>query len=330
MGGLQRRNLSIAAAVLLLAPLRGLAQQPAPPRRIGYLGFNSAVIGKDLLLAFRQALRDLGWTDGQNIVIDARFADGDVGRLPALAAELLALDVDLLATSSSAATRAGKAATTNVPIVMLASADAVGEGFVASLAHPGGNITGMTFLSGPEIAGKQLGLLREIAPAATRVAFLMNPHNNSHAAYAAELKSAAQKLGVQLQPVHAGAPDDLGNAFAAMSKARAAALLVLTDAMFLGQRRRIVELARAGALPAMYSQREFVDAGGLASYGPSLADMAHRGAKQVDKILRGAKPADVPVEQSTRLELVLNLTTARDLRLAIPPSVLSRVDDLVR
>ena len=186
--------------------------------RIGYLAFNSAVIGRDLLIAFRQTMRELGWVDGQNIVIETRFADGEVDRLPALVGEFLALKVDLIVVGSSATTRASKSATTTIPIVMLASADAVGEGFVASLASPGGNITGMTFLAGPEIASKQLELLREIAPAATRVAFLMNPRNESHAAFAAELKTAARTLGTQLQPVRAGSPNQLDDAFAAMAK----------------------------------------------------------------------------------------------------------------
>jgi putative ABC transport system substrate-binding protein len=213
---------------------------------------------------------------------------------------------------------------------MLASADAVGEGFVASLAHPGGNITGMTFLAGPEIASKQLELLREIAPAASRVAFLMNPRNGSHAAFAAELKAAAQKLGAQLQPVRAGSRNQLDDAFAAMAEERAAALLVLTDAMFLGERRRIIELARSGVLPAMYSQREFVDAGGLASYGPSLIDMGRRAAKHVDKILQGAKPKDLAVEQPTKFELVINLKTAKALGLTVPQSLLLRADEVIQ
>jgi len=275
-------------------------------------------------------MAQLGWIDGQNIVIETRFADGEVDRLPVLAGELLALNVDLIVAGSSASTRASKSATTTVPIVMSASADAVGEGFVASLAHPGGNITGMTFLAGPEIAGKQLELLREIAPAASRVAFLTNPRNASHVAYAAELKSAARKLGVRLQPVPAGSPDELADAFDAMSKERAAALLVLTDAMFFGERRRITELARNAALPALYSQREFVDVGGLASYGPNLIDMARGAARHVDKILRGAKPKDVPVEQPKKFELVLNLRTAKALGLTIPQSFLLRADEVIQ
>ena len=329
MDRVQRRDFLIAAGALLVAPLAAEAQQPAKLPRIGYLMFNSAVTGLDVLVAFRQAMRELGWIDGQNIVIETRFADGEIDRLPALASELLRLNVDLIVAGSSAVTRASKSVTTTVPIVMLASADALGEGFVASLARPGGNITGMTFLAGPEIAGKQLELIREIVPAATRVAFLMNPRNDSHAAFAAVLKAAARNFGTQLQSVGAASPNQLVDAFAVMAKERAGALLVLTDAMFFGERRRITDLARNGALPALYSQREFVDAGGLASYGPNLLDMARRAARPVDKILRGAKPKDVPVEQPTKFELVVNRKTAKALGLTIAQSLLLRADDLI-
>ena len=330
MGLAQRRELLIAAGIVFAAPLAALGQQPARLPRIGYLAFNSATFNRDVLIAFRQTLREYGWADGQNIVIETRFAEGEVDRLPTLVQELLVRNVDLIVAGSSAATRASKSATTTVPIVMLASADAVGEGLVASLANPGGNITGMTFLAGSEIASKQLQLLQEIAPAATRVAFLVNPRNRSHAAFAAELKIAAGRLGVQLQSVLAGSPNQLEDAFTAIAKERAAALLVLTDAMFLGELRRITELARSGALPVIYSQREFVVAGGLASYGPSLIDMTRRAAKHVDKILRGAKPKDVPVEQPKKFELVLNLRTAKALGLTIPQSLLLRADEVIQ
>jgi putative ABC transport system substrate-binding protein len=329
MDAIQRRAFLIAAGVLLAVPHVAGAQQAGKVPRIGYLAFNTAVIGADLLIAFRQTMRELGWIDGQNIVIETRFADGDVNRIPALVGELLRLEVDVIVAGSSAVTRAAKSATTAVPIVMLASADAVGEGFVASLARPGGNITGMTFLAGPEIASKQLELLREIAPAASRVAVLTNPRNASHPAFAKELNVAARKLGAQLQTVRAASPDQLEDAFGAMAKERAAALLVLTDAMFLGERRRITNLAARGALPAMYSQREFVDAGGLISYGPSLIDMGRRAARHVDKILRGAKPSDVPVEQPTKFELVINARTAKALGVALPQSLLLRADEVI-
>lgn len=306
------------------------ASAQSTPPRVGYLAFNTAVIGREVLVAFLRAMRERGWVDGQNIVIETRFADGNVDRLPALVSELLRLNVDVLVVGSSAATRAAKAATTTVPIVMLTSADAVGEGFVASLARPGGNITGMTLLAGPQIASKQLELLREIAPGATRIAALVNARNVSHAAFAAELISASQRLLAQLQLVRVESPDQLGGAFAAMAKERAAALLVLSDAMFLGERARIVDLARRGALPAMYSQREFVDAGGLVSYGPSLADMSRQAAKHVDQILRGAKPNDLPVEQPTKFELFINARTAKALGIVIPQPLLLRAAEVVQ
>jgi putative ABC transport system substrate-binding protein len=213
---------------------------------------------------------------------------------------------------------------------MAASANALGEGLVTSLAHPGGNITGMTFLAGPEIAGKQLQLLKEVAPAASRVAVLTNPTNRSHAAFARELKVAARSLGALLQILEASNPDQLDSAFAAMTRERAAAVLVLTDSMFVGQRRRVADLAAKSRLPALYSQKEFVDVGGLVSYGPSLLDMFRHAATHVDKILRGAKPGDLPVEQPTKFELVINLKTAKDLGLIIPQSVLARADEVIQ
>jgi len=213
-----RRNFLIAAGVLLAGPLTADAQQVGKLPRIGYLAFNTSVIGRDLLIAFRQTMRELGWIDGQNIIIETRFADGDVNRLPALVDELLLLRVDVIVAGSSATTRASKSATTTVPIVMLASANAVAEGFVASLARAGGNGTGMTLLAGPEIASKQLELLREITPAASRIAVPVNPRNASHAAFAAELKAASRRIGVQLQPVSAASPHQLEDAFDAIAK----------------------------------------------------------------------------------------------------------------
>lgn len=326
----RRRALLIATGAFISTGHAVVAQQPAKLPRIGYLGFNTEALAHGVLSAFRESLRDLGWVDGRNVVVEARFANGDVNRLPALVSELLALDVDVIAAASSAATRASQAATATVPIVMLASANAVGEGFVASLARPGGNVTGMTVLAGPEIASKQLELLREMTPAASRVACLMNPRNDSHAAFVAELRSAARKFGITLHLVGAASSDQLEDAFAAMAKERATALLVLSDAMFLGERRWITSRARNGPLPAMYSQREFVDDGGLASYGPSLVDMGRRGARQVDKILRGTRPSDIPVEQPTKFELVINMKTAEALKLTIPRTLLLRADEVIK
>jgi len=324
---IDRRTFVLAASAAILGVRSSAIAQAAPKLpRIGYLAFNTAVVGGEILTAFREAMRELGWIEGQNVVIETQFADGDVDRLPALVEKLLSHNVDVIVVGSSAATRASKSATKTVPIVMLASADAVGEGFVASLARPGGNITGMTLLAGPEIASKQLEFLGDIAPEARRVAVLMNPRNASHAAFAAELKTAATGLGKQLQFVRAASPGQLEDAFAAIAKERAAALLVLSDAMFLGQRQKIADLARSHALPSMYSQREFVAAGGLVSYGPSLTDISRRAARHVDKILRGAEPKDVPVEQPTAFELFINRKTATALGITIPTSLQYRAE----
>ena len=326
----RRTFVGAVAGALLTLPLAVEAQQAGKVPRIGYLAQNSAELRQHLLAAFREGLHERGWVEDQNIVIDVRYADGKVDRFPTLVAELIRLKVDIIVTTSSETTWAAKNATQSIPIVMAASANALGEGLVTSLAHPGGNITGMTFVVGPEFAGKQLALLKEVVPAASRVAVLTNPTNRSHAAFAREVKVAARSLGAQLQVFEASSPDQLDSAFAAMTKERAAALLVLTDSMFVGQRQRIADLAAKSRLPAMYSQREFVVAGGLVSYGPSLADMFRRAATHVDKILRGAKPGDIPVEQPTKFELVINLKTAKALGITIPQSLLLRADEVIQ
>jgi len=325
-----RREFLIAIGALLATPLTIEAQQTGKVPRIGYLGQNSAELGRRQIAAFRQGLGERGWVEGRNVILEFRFADGKVDRFPALVAELLRLGVDVIVTTSSATTWAAKDATKSIPIVMAASANALGEGLIASLAHPGGNITGMTFLAGPEIAGKQLALLKELAPAAFNVAVLVNPTNRSHAAFVGELKTAARSLRAQLQVMEAPSAEQIDSAFAAMAKERAAALIVLTDSMFLGQQRRIPELAARSRLPALYSQREFVEAGGLISYGPSLSDMFRRAATHVDKILRGGKPDDIPVEQPTNFELLINVKTAKALGLAIPQSLLLRADEVIQ
>jgi putative tryptophan/tyrosine transport system substrate-binding protein len=326
----RRTFVGAVAGALLTLPLAIEAQQAGKVLRIGFLSLNSAEELKPRLAALRQGLRERGWVEGQNIVIELRFAEGKVDRLPVLVAELIRLKVDIIVTTSSATTWAAKDATKSIPIVMAVSADALGEGLVTSLAHPGGNITGMTFLVGPEIAGKHLELLKEVAPAASRVAVLTNPTNRSHATLMRELTAAARAFGVQLQVLDARSPDQLDSAFAAMTRERAAALLVLTDSMFVGQPRRIADLAARSRLPAMYYQREFVDAGGLISYGASLSDMFRHAAAQVDKILKGAKPGNIPIEQPTKFELVINLKTAKALGITIPQSLLLRADEVIQ
>jgi putative ABC transport system substrate-binding protein len=326
----RRAFVSAVTGVLLTLPLAIEAQQAGKVPRIGYLAQNSAEISKRSLAAFREGLRERGWVESQNIVIEVRYADGKVDQLPALVSELIRLKVDIIVTTSSGATWAAKNATQLIPIVMAASANALGEGLVTSLAHPGGNITGMTFIAGPEFAGKQLQLLKEVAPAASRVAVLTNPTNRSHAAFAREVKAAARSLGAQVQVLEVLSPDQLDSAFAAMTKDHAAALLVLTDSMFVGQRQRVADLAAKSRVPALYSQKEFVEDGGLVSYGPSLSDMFRRAAAHVDKILRGAKPSDIPVEQPTTFELVINLKAAMALGLTIPQSLRLRANEVIQ
>ena len=298
--------------------------------RIGYLASNSAAASQYNVSALRQGLRERGWVDGQNVIIELRFADGNVDRLPVLVAELIDLKVDILVAGSSVATWAAKDATKIIPIVMVASGDPVGERLVTSLARPSGNVTGMAYLTGPEIAGKQLELLMQVAPAASRIAVLTNPTNRSHAVFVKELRVAARSRGAQLQVLEARSPDQIDGVFAAMTKERAAALLILADGMLFGQRQRLADLAVVSRLPALDSLKEFVDAGGLISYGPSLADMFRRAATSVDKILKGAKPGDLPVEQPTKFELVINLKTAKALGLAIPQSLLLRADEVIQ
>jgi putative ABC transport system substrate-binding protein len=326
----RRDFIRLVSVALLAASLVTRAQQSGKVPRIAFLGLNSAESAQQLLVAFREGLRERGWVDGKNIIIELRFAHGKVERLPALVAELVNLKIDIIVATSSVTTRIAKDATKTIPIVMATSADALGEGFVSNLAHPGGNVTGMTFFAGPESAGKQLELLKTAIPTAARIAVLTNPTSGAHAAFIRESRSAARVFGVQLQVSEAGAPDELDAAFAAMTRDRAAALLVVSDAMFYGQRRRIVDLAATSKLAVMYSQKEFVDAGGLMSYGANLPDMYRRSSAHVDKILKGMKPGDIPVEQPTTFELVINLNTAKALGLAIPQSLLLRADQVIQ
>jgi putative ABC transport system substrate-binding protein len=315
------------AGALVAWPLAMRAQPAAGVARLGYLVPNTAAAGEHTLAAFRQGLTAHGWIEGRNLTLEARYADGKPERIAPLAADLVRAHVDLIVATSSITALAAKAATRSIPIVMTASTDAVGEGLVETLARPGGNVTGMTFLVGPEIASKQLQLLKECVPTASRVAVLTSTANRVHAAYLRDLNASA--AGVQLQVVPVSNADQLDSAFASMATMRAHALLVLTDSMFVGQRQRIAALAARQRLPALYSQRELVDAGGLLSYGPSLPEMFRRAAGHVDKILRGAKPGDIPVEQPNRFELVLNVRAAQALGLALPQSLRLRADQVI-
>ena len=315
---------------LLAAPLAAEAQQAAKVARIGYLTPNIAA-NPHLSEAFGQGLRDLGYVEGRNVVIEYRSAEGKFERLPALAAELVALKVDVIVAPNTVAALAAKQATRTVPIVFAVDADPVTSGLVTSLARPGGNVTGLSVLA-PELVGKYLELLTQAVPGVSRVAVLWQPGSLGERTEKDMLKEAevaARALGVRPQFVEARGPADFDRAFSDMTRARAGALTVLPSNMFANERRRLVDLAAKNRLPAVYPFREFVDAGGLMSYGATLADLYRRAATYVDKILKGRKPADLPVEQPTKFEFVINLKTAKALGLTIPRSVLIRADQLI-
>jgi len=317
------------AGTLLAAPLAAEAQQAGKVHRIGYLTGGLSTDRPHLIEAFRQGLRELGWVEGQNIIIEYRYAEGRFDRLPDLAAELVRLKVDIIVAVATPASAAAKNATGTIPIVGISLGDPVGTGLIASLARPGGNVTGVSYSVGVETIGKGLELLNEIVPNVRQVAILSNPGNPLHAPAVRDVKVAARSLGVQLQLLEARGPTEFDGAFAAMAKERVGGLFVVADTMFNLHRARLVELAAKSRLPAAYGTRDAVEAGGLMSYGPSLPDLFRRGATYVDKILRGAKPADLPVEQPTKFELVINLKTAKALGLTIPPSLLARADEVI-
>jgi putative ABC transport system substrate-binding protein len=314
------------ALALLAAPLAAEAQPPGRVPRIGLLRAGSPP--DPYVEVFRQGLRELGYVESQSIGIDVRYARGDPDQLVALAAELVRLKVDVLVTSGLPAIVAAKHATTALPIVFAAaSGDPVADGIVISLARPGGNITGLT-VGPPELEGKRLELLKQAFPGLSRVAALVNPA--SVPLKLRMVETAARKLGVVLQVLEVREPGEFEGAFAAMRKGRADALIVLSDALFTNQRTRIVGLAAKSRLPAVYDVRQFPESGGLMSYGPSISDLYRRAAIYVDKILKGAKPADLPIEQPTKFELVINLKTARALGLTIPQSLLLRADEVIQ
>ena len=305
------------------------AQQPTKIPRIGYLAASplSAIAARTE--AFRQGLRELGYVEEKNIVIEWRSAEGKFDRARGLAAELVRRNVDVIVTGGPMDTRAAKEATSTIPIVMTWDQDPIGSGFVASLARPGGNITGLSILA-PEISGKQLELLKEIVPRLSRVAFLGNSTEPGNAQTLREVEAAAQAFGVQLQYLDVLAPRDIETAFGAASKGRAHAVLVLTSPVVYPQRTLVVDLALKTRLPAIYYRRQFVEDGGLMSYGVSQTDLDRRAATYVDKILKGAKPAELPVEQPTKFELIINLKAAKQIGLTIPPNVLARADKVIR
>jgi len=327
----RRTFLTMVPVALLAAPLAAEAQEAAKIARIGWLTGNLAA-NPHTREAFLQGLRDLGYVEGRNLVIENRDAEGKVERLPALSAELVALKVDVIVAPGTLAALAAKHATRTLSIVFPVAIDPVQSGLVPSLARPGGNVTGLSFV-GPELVGKCLEQLKQAVPGVSRVAVLWQPGGigeRTEEDMLKEAETATRALGVRLQLVEARGPADIDRAFSDITRGRAGALAVLGSVMFLNERRRLVDLAAKNRLPAVYAQREFVDAGGLMAYGPNVADLFRRAATYVDKILKGAKPGDLPVEQPTKFDLVVNLRTAKALGLTIPPSLLLRADEAIQ
>ena len=323
----RRAFLGTVAVGFLIAPLDADAQPAGKSPRIGVLRPGSPP--DPLVDAFRQGLRELGYAEERNITIEYRWAEGRDARLPDLAADLVRLQVDVIVAAGQAPALAAKHATATIPIVMPVSADPVGLGLVASLGRPGGNVTGLTGL-GDELVGKRMQLLKETFPRVSRAALLWDAWPGSAEMVRAS-ETAARALGIHLRTLRVGRPDDLASAFAEAQQDRADALFVLPSGFFYAQRARLVELAAKHRLPTMYDQKDFVvGSGGLMSYGANFHDLFRRAAGYVDKILKGAKPADLPVEQATKYELVINLKTAKALGLTIPPAVLARADEIIQ
>ena len=323
--------LVLLPVAVLLVPLAAEAQHAATIPRIGLLFPTSLSDPRTprFLEAFRQGLRELGYAEGQNIAIESRFAEGKWDQLPSLAAELVRLKVEVIVTYTTPATQAAKQATGTIPIVVAAVIDPVAAGLVASLAHPGGNITGLSQMV-PELVGKQLEILKEVAPKISRVALLGNPANAGNASQVRHAQNAARALGMRLQSLEARDPSEIESAFAAMTTERAGAVIVLIDSTLIDHRKRIADLAARRRLPMVSGTIETAETGGLMAYGPSVRDMFRRAATHVDKILKGAKPADLPIEQPTKFDLVINLRTAKALGLTIPQSVLLRADQVIQ
>jgi putative tryptophan/tyrosine transport system substrate-binding protein len=317
----------VLGPVVVLLTAEG--QQTATIARIGFLSPASPALEMRRLEAFWQRLRELGYVEGHHLALESRYAEGQYDRLPGLAAELVRLKVDIILTYAQPAIQAAQQATGTIPIVMTGNIDPVASGFVASLARPGGNITGLSLMA-PELVTKQLEILKEVVPTVTRVALLGNPVNAGNAPQLRYAQDTARTLGLRLQPLDVRGPQDLDRAFAAMTTERAEAVIVLVDAMLLDYRTRIAHLAATYRLPAVYGLSDHAAAGGLMAYGASVLDRYRRAATYVDKILKGTKPADLPVEQPTTFELVINLKTAKDLGLTIPPTLLFQADEVIR
>jgi putative ABC transport system substrate-binding protein len=332
-----RRKMVIAlGAGALTAPFGSFAQQPAAKiPRIGFLspgapfdaGRNPSALAV-LFGALRESLRELGYGEGRNIVIESRWAEGKYDQLPRLAAELISLKVDVIVTYGTPAAQAAQRATSTIPIVMAGIIDPVASGLIRNLARPGGNITGQSMMS-PDLVAKQLEMLKEVVPKLSRVALLSNPANPGNAPQVKYGQDAGRALGLQIQALKASNPGDIDRAFSVMSEERAGGLVVLVDAALLDHRARIVDLAARSHLPAMYGLSDYTEAGGLMAYGPNRLAMFQHAATYVDKILKGAKPGDLPVEQPTKFELIVNMKTVKALGIKIPDSIMLRADKVI-
>lgn len=325
---MKRREFITLIGAAAAWPLAAHAQQPKTPYRIGFLGNSTAALEANLIKPFRDELRALGYEEGRNVVIEYRWAEGRYDRFPKLIAELLAAKVDVMVTAGTPATLAVKRATTTVPLVMIAVGDPVFNDIVPSLARPGGNITGLSSMS-IELEGKRLGMLREIIPNLSHVAVFLNPNNPFYPQSMTQAHSAAEAMHIKLLSLPVKETEDLDGAFAVIIKERPAALLVLADRVFLHNRNRMMDFAKKNRIPTMVPYRELLEAGGLICYGPSYEDMHKRAADFVDKILKGAKPGDLPVELPTKFDLFINLKTAKALGVTIPSTLLTRADEVI-
>ena len=327
----RRQLLLVLGAGALAVPLASFAQQQAKIWRVGFLSARRrpASLDTDYYGAFPRGMRDLGYVEGKNLAIEWRFAEGEYERLPGMVAELVQLKVDVIMALGPPAIVAAQKATTTIPIVVVTSVDPVGAGFVKSLARPGGNITGLSNLAG-DISSKHLEMLLATMPTLARVAVLMNPANPAHAAMLKNVQYATQKAGIKILPVEAQTPQDIERAFSTLAREHVGAVIVALDPLFIQQGPQIAVQARKYRLPSIFANREYAEAGGLLSYGQNQLDIYRRAATYVDKILKGAKPADLPIEQPTKLELVINLKTAKALGITIPQSLLLRADEVLQ
>jgi len=319
----------LLTAILLASFHRAEAQQPTQVPSIAYLSSGQGFVSSERRQAFRQGLRELGYVEEKNLIVEYRYAEGNSERLAALAAELVRLKIDVIVTSGPPGTRAAKKATTTVPIVMAHDPDPLGSGFIASLARPGGNITGLSSLVA-QLGGKRLELLRELIPKLSRVAVLGTSTNPSNVQMATEIEVAARPIGIRIQFVDVQDSKEIEGGFRAATKAHAEALFVLGNPVLNAHRTEVADLAVKSRLPAVDGQPDLMAAGGRRFYGASITEMFRRAAIYVDKILKGAKPADLPVEQPTKFELIINLKTAKQIGLIIPPNVLARADKVIR